>query len=1012
MIRHLFVFLLFLFPAIFFGRLSAGERSYFQQDVLYKIEVLLAPESNKLYGHYTLFYSNNSPDTLDRIYMHLYPNAYNSPDSELAREMLPHMPGIKSVYFAEDMERGFIDHLDFRSPMQEIKRVDVEPDITVLKLTRPLAPGQQIEIRTPFRIKIPAMGFSRMGYKEEGYQITQWFPKPAVYDNMGWHPIPNRNIGEFYGEFGSFQLTLMVPENHTTASTGVPIHQEPWQRHHLPHWEPPVDIENNKYKTIRIKADSVHTFAWFSGKDYQKISQKVSVKGTDREVMLHVVTPISQEGHQLKAVQMMQVAHDALSFFSEKIGPYPYPQLTILESPGGQGGGMEYPMLLVVDKTLEKQFRDIVIVHEIAHMWFYGALGFNERKHPWMDEGLTTLYEILYMEDRYPGKNLQSLYFGQDIPVNIFGVRNLKYRDISYLSYLLYATKDKNKPSTLHTNEYSALDYFIHTYYQAALQLYYFRSLVGEEAFDDFIQNFYHEWKFKHPDPDVFFMLLEDHFPEHGPWFVNNMLTTDKNANYRIGRVSQEGDSIRVRLGNKGPLDAPFLLQYVNTKGDTAYRDIDGFSFNEPKSVLLDADKNTYIRLDPYEHLPEMSRDNNFYRGDRLLPRLPDLKLQWLYHAPTPGKKFLLHTPVIGFNAINRFMPGWLFYNDPLYSHPLHFRIMPMFSTGSDKLTGEGRIQFRRYSKSKTNNLNYLELSFYGKRYAHDIGTKYTDNEHHFFYNKLRTSINLLWTPRHTLFMHDRHHLGLHAHYFEKDRRAISQFPDPIIINGMRTFLVLEGNYRFSREQLTQEQQVDMNVQYSPGNMKVSMEWNYRLRYNQRNDGLEVRAFAGAFFVHQNTNHPDMRFRLNAWSGRQDYLLDHTALDRSFHGNSRILKHHIIYKDGGFITPFPAYQSWDHLYALNIYSDFPSPIPLGAFFNIGGCPLPKPLLKHQPGKVVWEAGLALNPFNKHFRIFFPLANSWGEEYKLTAENIRFTLNLDIFSAKLNITDSQSMLGIL
>ncbi len=1005
MSHRLFITLSCLALVLFAGRLHAREGSYFQQDVLYKIEALLSPETNCLYGHYTLFYTNNSPDTLAHIYIHLYPNAYNNPNSELDREMTPDNIGLSSVYFAPDHDRGFIDHLDFRSPMQEIHPHEVAPDITMLKLTRPLPPGEQLEIRTPFRVKIPAMGYSRMGRKGENYQVTQWFPKPAVYDMNGWHPMSNRNIGEYYGEFGTFQFTLMVPQSHTTASTGVPIHEEPWEEQHLPHWDAPEDVENQPYKTIRIKAKNVHTFAWFSGKDYHKISQDVTVKGVEDHITLNLVVPKSSENNQLKSSNLLQVAHDALSFFSEKIGPYPYPQLTILESPGGAGGGMEYPMLLVIDKEIDGRFREIVTVHEIAHMWFYGALGFNERSHPWMDEGLTTLYEILYMENRYPEEDLQKLLFGYNVPISIFGLDNLKYRDIAYLSYSLFGVKDMDKPSTLHTNEYSPLEYFAHTYYKAALQLYYFRSLVGSEAFDIFMQGFYQEWMFKHPHPDVFFRDLEDHFPEHGPWFINNMLTTDHNANYRIGRVSRKGDSIRVRLRNKGTLDAPFVLQYVNTNGDTIDQKIPGFS--ESKSIVLDADKNTHIHLDPYEHLPEMSRDNNFYRGDQLFSRIPDLEPRWLYRIPTPGKKYLLHTPVIGYNAPNSFMPGWLFYNDPLYSHPLHFRLMPMFSTSNDKLVGEGRVQFRTYPKNRNNNLDYLELSFYGKRYAYDI-VELSERDRHLFYNKLRTSINLSWTPRHTLFTHHQHRLGLHAHYFEVESRP--NFPNwPFWISySPRTYLVLEGDYQFSREQVNHDQQLNLNIQHAPKNSKISAEWNYRLRYNQRNHGLEVRAFAGYFFTHQSTANPDMRFRLNAWSGRQDYLFDHTALDRTFHGNSRVLKHQVIYNDGGFISPFPAYQSWDHLYALNIYSDFPLPLPIGAFFNVGGCPLAPALQKDNP-EVVWEAGLAVSVARKHFRIFFPLVNS-QEDYRPTTEHIRFTLDLDVFSTQLNITDRQAMLG--
>ncbi len=194
-------------------------KPYFQQEVNYRINVKLDDTKHTLEGEVTFEYINHSPNALSEIWVHLWGNAFKNRRSAFCKQKLRDRDG--EYYFAETAERGGYKNLDFSTGNTKIdwKYDPKNPDIAVLKLPQALAPGQSIQIQTPFLLKIPA-SFSRLGHVETSYQMTQWYPKPAVYDQEGWHAFPYLDIGEFYSESGSFDVTITLPENCSAASFG------------------------------------------------------------------------------------------------------------------------------------------------------------------------------------------------------------------------------------------------------------------------------------------------------------------------------------------------------------------------------------------------------------------------------------------------------------------------------------------------------------------------------------------------------------------------------------------------------------------------------------------------------------------------------------------------------------------------------------------------------------------------------------------------------------------------
>ena len=203
-----------------------SQQTYFQQEVNYKIDVKLNDQSHVLSAKEEIQYINNSDLSLNYIFFHLWPNAYKDHSTALAKQMLQHKK--TSFYFSKPEERGYIDSLDFKVNGRSVKWEFAKDNIDICKLilNEPLRSLDTILITTPFYVKIPDAKFSRLGHDGQAYFITQWYPKPAVFDNDGWHQMPYLDQGEFYSEFGSFDVKITLPENYLLSATGDRIDSE------------------------------------------------------------------------------------------------------------------------------------------------------------------------------------------------------------------------------------------------------------------------------------------------------------------------------------------------------------------------------------------------------------------------------------------------------------------------------------------------------------------------------------------------------------------------------------------------------------------------------------------------------------------------------------------------------------------------------------------------------------------------------------------------------------------
>ena len=362
--------LLFLASFFVLTIFSSYAQSYWQQEVNYKIQVKLDDKNHTLNAYEEFEYINNSPNSLDRIYIHLWPNAYRNGNSALAKQQ--YAEGKSVLRFGEEDKLGFIDSLDFKVDGQKAKW-EYDPknqDICFLTLSKALKSGESIRISTPFKVKIPSGEISRLGHIGQSYQITQWYPKPAVYDKNGWNAIPYLNQGEFYSEFGSFDVQITLPANYVVGATGdLQTSSEidflnkkaKETESQIPDFLMKPQGRNGKtefpessteWKTIQYKQSKVHDFAWFADKRYGVLKGEVELPHSKRKVTSWAMFVPHNTIHWQHAIEYI---NDGTYYYSLWNGDYPYNQVTAVDGTISAGGGMEYPNVTVIGNSSSKE---------------------------------------------------------------------------------------------------------------------------------------------------------------------------------------------------------------------------------------------------------------------------------------------------------------------------------------------------------------------------------------------------------------------------------------------------------------------------------------------------------------------------------------------------------------------------------------------------------------------------------------------------------------------------------
>jgi hypothetical protein len=325
------------FLACFAATASIAQKPYWQQQVNYKINVTLNDQKHTLKGTEEIEYINNSPDELRFIWFHIWPNAYKNGNTAYAKQLTREEKGKKQ--WEKFTDKGYIDSLNFTVDGKKASFETHPEHIDVIKvnLPSPLPAGGKVKIQTPFFVDLPEY-ISRSGHVKQSYMICQWYPKPAVYDHKGWHPLPYLDMGEYYSEYGSFDVSIKLPSSYIVSASGVlQTASELKQYKNIGSKNLSAVSSKNTvkytapkgaFKTLQYKGDSIPDFAWFADKDFVVRYDTLQMNSGR---VVDVFTYHHPDGNK-NWVNSTKYVKDGTKAYSSYIGDYAYPVVQAVEA--------------------------------------------------------------------------------------------------------------------------------------------------------------------------------------------------------------------------------------------------------------------------------------------------------------------------------------------------------------------------------------------------------------------------------------------------------------------------------------------------------------------------------------------------------------------------------------------------------------------------------------------------------------------------------------------------------
>ena len=548
-------------PAANLLRTGAGRPGprYWQQRVDYRIDASLDPERQVLSGRETIHYVNHSPTALPYLWLFLEQNICG-PTSVTEQLDQPPLVFLGSTF--DFSCQGFAGGLTLervRVGLRELKPVIYGTTMRV-DLPRALAPGAFLDLELIWHFTVPEYGAGRMGRDGSLYQMAQWYPRVAVYDDVkGWNHEPYIGAGEFHLEYGSFDVSLTVPPGYIVGATGRLQNPEqvltPAQRARLARArrsaEPVAVITAEEaghpertrptgsgWRTWRFTADSVRDFAFGAAPDF-----RWDASGYNGILVHTLYRPSAPEWEEAN-----RMVREALRYYSEQWYPYPYPHITSIEGPIE---GMEYPMITFDPRSPNREERQWVLAHELGHQWMPMIVGSNERLYPWMDEGFNTFIDLANAAKYFAGTP-----YGDSIEVHPLHL----YPDHAV----------PGQEQALIRRPVEVKDLFWTGYQKPALMMQILRyEVLGQNRFDPAFREYLRTWAFKHPTPADFFRLMRDQSGMELDWFWRDWIYTTARLDQAVDSVAPVDGVEKVFLSNRGTMTLPLEMDLTYADGAT-----------------------------------------------------------------------------------------------------------------------------------------------------------------------------------------------------------------------------------------------------------------------------------------------------------------------------------------------------------------------------------------------------------------------------------------------------------
>ncbi len=542
-------FLLLLMMVCGLNVTSIAQPDRWQQHAVYDMDIDFDVETHRFTGTQKLTLTNNSPDELDKVFYHLYFNAFQPGSMMDERNKFLSDSDERVQNRITKLSETEIGYQKIKSLKMDGQAVDFEVVGTILEvsLKNPIQPNSKVTFDMEFEAQVPLQirRSGRMSTEGIDYSMTQWYPKMCEYDYQGWHANPY--VGrEFYGIWGDFNVSITIDSRYKIGGTGYLQNVEQIGYGYGGSANKPA--KSGKL-TWEFDAPNVHDFAWAADPDYDHIEFE-----RKDGIMMHF---FYQPGENTtdKWKKLPEVMDDAFNYINKHYGQYPYKQYTFIQ---GGDGGMEYPMATLI--TGERNFGSLVgvSVHELMHSWYQMIMGTNEALYAWMDEGFTS-----YASDEVMNYLRSKGHFGNEEAVANPHIRG-------YAGFIGFATSGADEPLSVHADHFMTNSaYGVGAYVKGNIFLEQLKYIIGEEAFAKGMLDYYDTWKFKHPNPNDFIRVMEKASGLELDWYREYWVNTTHLPDYGIEKVAKDGKkNTKITMKKIGvmPMPVDVMVTYKDGK--------------------------------------------------------------------------------------------------------------------------------------------------------------------------------------------------------------------------------------------------------------------------------------------------------------------------------------------------------------------------------------------------------------------------------------------------------------
>ncbi len=880
-------------------------------------------------------FKNTFDTTLDTVYFLDWSNSFSSKTTPLAKRFSENFQS--NFHFEKDENRGktLLHSVSNEKYTVLTWQRGNEDDILKAIPTQPIAPGESYTFNFVYEVKLPDAKFTRYGHLDNGnYNLKNWFISPAVFDGE-WQVYSNKNLDDFYMNPSHFKIRLKTPSQYHLISDLNVLNTE----------------EEYGFKTHILDGIFRNSATIYLQQD----NQFETIITDD----LEVYTSIDDKGlyPPLKAIQVDRI----VKFLEKELGPYPFEKMVISHEDYKQNPAWGLNQLPSFIRPFPDGFQfDIEQLKTITGNYIKNTVNVNPRDDHWFQNGLQIYLMTKYTDLNYPQMKIVgnlSKVFG----VRWFHASQLDFNDQYSLLYMNSARLNLDQPPSAPKDSLIKFNAQIASGYKTGVGFHYLNNYLNDDVVSESIKEFYLTTLLKPADVDTFKNIVNTKAKKNTDWFFEEYIDTNKKIDYKIKKIKEEGDSLKVTIKNKRKNTMPFTLYGMYKKNVISKQWEEGFE--STKTITIPAKGIDRIAIDYEQNIPEFNKRNNYRKVKGLFKKPVQVRLFLDVEDPEYHQLFVM--PIFEYNLYDGLTMGPRMYNKTVLAKNFIFKIDPLYGFTSKTVVGGGNLSYLHHFENTKLNFIRFGTSYNRFSYNEDL-----------FYNRFNVNSTLAFREK-NLRSNKRNFINFRNVYVKRDINIDVVNPEEPNYN------VFNAQFVHSNVNLIDHFRATFDYEISDKFQKVHTTIEYRKLF-LNNRQIDLRLFAGAFL--SNSEPANSNYFSFALDRPTDYLFDYNYYGRS--EDSGLFSQQIILAEGGFKSKLePAFANqW--MVTLNTSTNIWKWIH--AYGDVG-------MLHNNPGgtKAVFDTGIRANLVTDYFELYFPLysSNGWEPGQDRYDQKIRFIVTL-------------------